>query len=42
MIYFYVGTTALNYWMNKYFQRIWRPSKDTDISSVYFGLAELQ
>lgn len=42
MTYFYVGTTALNYWMNKYFQRIWRPSKDTDISSVYFNLAELQ
>lgn len=42
MNYFYVGSKALNYWCQKYFSRIWRPCKDTDISHPSLSLSELQ
>lgn len=41
MEYFYVGTVALNYWMKKYFNREWGPSKDVDISSTENDVASL-
>ena len=37
MEFFYIGTTSLNYWMLKHFNRIWRPANDCDIAPISLG-----
>ena len=42
MDFFYVGSIALNYWMQKYYNRIFKQTSDIDISSDVFSLDELK
>ena len=42
MDFFYVGTIALNYWMQKYYKRDFKKNTDVDISSDALTLEELK